>query len=245
MTDHAVLIPTSEGPVGGIVSAPDGEPRAAAVLLQGIGRPARSGINSFWTRLARSLAELGVIALRCDCSREGETLPIGEGVSGQVRRHGLERSLLDQVIPWFHERSGAGDLFLVGACSGGFLAAEQAGLRPALVAGAFLVVPYLSPPREADEAADDQTVDPSALNGVRTVLERGACWIVIGEHDFHLEQVNALRRSLGHLDARLELEVVPDAKLHFLDQPELQRQVRSRLLPRVARALAERGPLVT
>jgi len=75
VTDHAVLIPTSEGPVGGIVSEPRGEPRAGLVLLPGYGRPARSGINSFWSRIARDLAARGAAVLRVDYSREGETLP--------------------------------------------------------------------------------------------------------------------------------------------------------------------------
>ncbi|HEU5142037.1 MAG TPA: hypothetical protein VFU04_02655, partial [Solirubrobacterales bacterium] len=97
MTDRPLLIPTSEGPVGGIVSEATGEPRAALLFLPGHGPPARSGVNSFWTRTARSLTELGVTSLRIDYSRQGETLPLGEEVRGQVPRRDLELELLSQI----------------------------------------------------------------------------------------------------------------------------------------------------
>jgi hypothetical protein len=69
MTDHPLLIPTSEGPVGAIVSEPAGERRAGLALFPGYGRPARSGFNSFRTRLARELAQHGLEVMRADYSQ--------------------------------------------------------------------------------------------------------------------------------------------------------------------------------
>ena len=237
MTDHPVLIPTSEGAVGGIVSEPDGEPRAALMLLPGVGRPARSGINSFWARLARSLAAQGLVVLRYDCSREGETLPIGEGGSGQVWRRDLERRLLSEVSRWFHERTGH-ELLLVGACSGAFLAIELAGCWTEGVAGIFLIVPHLKPPAEPDTPLDSEAIEPELLRGFRQMAKRGPSWILIGEDDFHLRDVPPLRRQLGAV-AGLEVEVVPGIALHMLDHANVQAEVRERLTARIAAVVAD------
>jgi len=253
LTDHPVLIPTSEGAVGGIVTEPSGAARAALVLIQGIGRPARSGINSFWTRLARALGDRGVVTLRYDCSREGETLPIGEGVSGQLRKRDLDRRLLAEAAAWFRERVGAERLLLAGACSGSYLAIEMAGLRPNEVAATFLVVPYLRSPvdpgagdsdRLGSGAEGDDEIDPGVLRGFQTMIAQGTVppWIVIGENDYHMEQVTALWRLLGAHGSRVDLEVIPGMALHMLDQPDIQEQVRSRLAARVDAVLGLPAP---
>jgi pimeloyl-ACP methyl ester carboxylesterase len=241
MTDRPVLIPTAEGAVGGIVSAPPAEPRAAMVLLPGYGRPARSGANSFWTRVARSLADLGVLTLRVDYSREGETIPIGVGGSGQAWKRDLDLRLLDQVLSWYRRRLGADvTLFLGGACSGGRLAIELAGRHPEAVAETFLVVPYLrSLPRLGTEgtaeATDLDPVDPAVVDCMRRMLARGPCWTLTGEKDdFDLFE---LRRRLGATPHELQIEVAPDVILHFLDQPHLQETTERWLLARVGAVL--------
>lgn len=253
MTDHAILIPTSEGPVGGIISAPPGDARAALALLGGYGRPARSGINSLWTRIARRLAdEQGVVVLRVDYSREGETLPIGEGVSGQVRKSQLDQLLLDQVLAWFRQRLDGLDLFLAGSCAGARMAIELAGPDPDAVARTFLIVPHLRSPvgdepvRGEDpdaELSDAEIVDPLVLEHFRAILARAPCVILLGERD--RSDLPSLERLLGPSAAGLEIEVVPGVAIHFLDQPHLQREAERWLLDGVARALAEREPIAT
>jgi dienelactone hydrolase len=227
--------------VGGIVSEPEGEPRAPLLLLQGVGRPARSGVNSFWTRLAREFSARGLVVLRYDCSREGENFQIGEGGGGQTGRRDIELRLLSQIVPWFRERAGGADLLLAGACTGGRLAIELAGSQPGAVAGAFLIVPYLRTAAPSGSPPGRETIDPLVVSSFRTALERGPSWIVIGEHD--TPDIPRLKRLLGPAAAGLEVEVVPGVALHLLDRSDLQEQARSRLTARIARALTERQPV--
>lgn len=252
MTDHPVLIPTSEGPVGGVVSEPEGALRAGLLLLPGYGRPARSGVNSFWTRTARDLAERGVAVLRIDYSREGETLPMGEDVSGQANKRQLDGRLLDEVLPWFRGRLDGIEMLLAGVCSGARGAIELAGRdHPDAVAGTFLIVPHLrvlegaerpSAPSEGTEELDDpDAVDPLVVDCFRTILSRAPSWILVGEHD--TPDVALLERLLGPTTHELEVETVPDVALHFLDQPILQEDAGRRLVARVMQALLEREPV--
>lgn len=243
MTDHAVLIPTPEGPVGGIVSEPAREHhlRAALLHIPGYGRPARSGINGFWARTARALAERGVVALRIDCSREGETLPIGEGGSGQAWRRELDLRLLDSVVPWFAERAHGLPLLLSGACSGGRLAIEYAGRNPEMVAGTFILVPHLmgvaEPGREGTDLDDVEPVAPAVVECFRSILEHAPSWTLVGDRD--TVEMPLLKRLLGPTRHELELEVVPDAEMHFLDRPYVQEQAASWLLTRVGDVLVQ------
>jgi hypothetical protein len=233
MTDHPLLIPTSEGPVGGVVSEPpDGEHRAALILLSGHGSPARAGINSFWARTARSFAELGIVVLRIDYSREGETLPIGEGVRGQIARRELELRLLDQIVPWFHERVPGVPRYLVGSCSGARLSIDLLGRFPDSFAGAFLSVPYLQTLFESGGEPD--SVDPLVVECLKGSLDRTLVWILVGEND--LCDIPRLIDLLGP-DSGLEVEVAPRMALHFADQPDIQEELHSRLTARISSAL--------
>lgn len=238
MTDCPVLIPCEEGAVGGIVSEPAGEEHAALILLPGWGRPARSGVNSFWAHTARDLAERGFLTLRFDYSREGETLPLGEGGSGQVWKRDLDLSLLSQAKSWFRETTGDIRLYLAGACSGGRLAIELAGREPDEFAGSFLVVPYLrvlgkaaGDPREDD----DWAVDPFVAQCLRASLGRGPTSILTGEGD--TEDVPRLQRLVSTAPRELDCHTAPDVALHFLDQPRIQAQTRDWLLSKASQAL--------
>jgi dienelactone hydrolase len=234
VSDRPVLIPTPEGPVGGIVSAPDGAARAAIMLLPGWGHPARSGTNSFWTRIARELGARGIVALRFDYSREGETLPLGEGGSGQLWKRDLDLRLTVEVERWLRERVGEVPLFLVGACSGGRIAIELAGERPDEIAGSFLVVPYLrvlgQPAGEAG-VEDDGAVDPFVTQCLLESLRHSPTAVLVGERDS--EDLPSLQRRLAVAARDLECDVVPDVALHFLDQPNIQAATRRWLLSRI------------
>jgi dienelactone hydrolase len=237
--DHPVLIPTPEGPVGGVVTQPRGEVRARMVLYSGYGRPARSGTNSFWTRLARSLAGLGIVVLRTDWVREGETLPVGEGEKGFLARRDLDLRLQDDhVLPWFFERAGALPTFFAGACGGARFSIELAGRNPTRVGGVFLIAPD---PRDFDAelaGEDPNPIDWLVVRRLRAILERTSAWIVQGDGDF--ADISLLKTRLGPPAAeRLEVELVPDVALHFLDQPDIQEQAASRLRSRVIRALEQ------
>src|SRR5205823_3473454 len=66
VSEHAVLIPTSAGPVGAIVTEPRGASRLGVVLFPGGGDAGRSGINASWARAARAIADRGLTVLRFD-----------------------------------------------------------------------------------------------------------------------------------------------------------------------------------
>jgi dienelactone hydrolase len=249
MTDHPLLIPTSEGPVGAIVSEPPGDALAALVLFPGYGRPARSGFNSFWTRMARELAERGLVVLRADYSREGETLPIGEGGGGQVWKTDLDQSLFGQVLPWFRDRLDGLDLLLAGSCSGARGTIEIAARLPDLVDRTFLIVPHIrvlkGAGRGRGDGADGEPVDPDAVDPgivecLRANLERAPSWILVGERD--TPDIPRLQQLLGPTAFDLEVEVVPGAALHLLDRPDIQEQVRRWLTARIEQALPSATP---
>lgn len=231
--------------MGGIVSEPEGGVEAAMLLLGGHGRPARSGVNSFWARTSRRLAREGVLVLRIDYSREGETLPIGEGKGGLRWKHDLDLSLSAQAAAWLRERVDDDTPFVfAGVCAGARLAIELAGRDPRLVAGAFLVVPYLKDLAtierrlEAGDAGVDagtvDPVDPLVVECARRVLLHAPVWALVGERDD--SELPELQRCLGpNAHRELEVEVVLDAALHLLDQPGLQSEVGDRLVTRIAR----------
>jgi dienelactone hydrolase len=243
--------------MGGILSEPPGEARAAVLLLPGYGRPARSGTNSFWTRLARELAAHGLLVLRIDYAREGETIPIGEGGGptgggrgGQTKKRAFEMLLLGQVLEWFEQRLGGRELLIVGACTGGRAAIDLAADQSP-ISRTFLVVPHLrtlvDPGQESrdsgglrsySELDDPDAVAPTVVEHLETILGHAPSWLLAGEHD--LLDVAQLERRLGPTPYELEVETVPGLALHFLDQPEVQEQARSRMLDRIARALTER-----
>jgi dienelactone hydrolase len=247
LTDHPVLIPAAEGAVGGIVSEPEGTAEAALLLLGGHGRPARSGVNSFWARTARRLAAEGVLVLRIDYSREGETLPIGEGKGGLRWKRDLDLRLSAQAAAWLGERVGGAPFLLAGVCAGARLAIELAGHDPQSIAGVFLIVPYvkdlaaierrLEANGDADVEPDDaDAIDPFVVESLRRALAHAPGWALVGERDD--PDLRQLQRRLGRTHHELEVEVVPDAALHLLDQPGLQGEVAARLAARIARIYA-------
>lgn len=244
MTDRPLLIPTAEGAVGGIVSLPAGEPRAALVLLAGYGA-GRAGIDAFWARVARHLAAtLGLATLRLDCCREGDTLPVGAEVWGAPRRRLLDLRLLRQVVPWFAARQPGLPLFLAGSCSGGRLAIELAGESPAAYAGLLAVVPHVEELTEVGErpAAPDP-VAPQARDALVAALGHMPCWLLTGERD-RLD-LPALEARLGPVAARLRSEVVPEVALHWMDEPRLQRQTEARLAARLSSLVSPAGAAQT
>lgn len=263
VVDHPVLIPTSEGPVGGVVSEPEREPRAALLFLPGYGAPARSGINSFWTRTARQLAQRGVLVLRTDHAREGETFPLGiDRPDVRSFKAEFDLRLIRQVIRWLRARTDPTPLLLAGICGGARAAIEMGGEEPGAFAATLLVVPPVnvllgarradlelsrqhgeplvaSGPSAVERAAaeDPEAVDPALLNKLRSLLAHRSSWLLIGERDTitHLPQ---LLDRLGPTEHPLEVEVVPGMALHLVDEPRSQAEVRSRLLVRVERVLA-------
>jgi pimeloyl-ACP methyl ester carboxylesterase len=134
MTDHPLLLPTSAGVLGAVVSEPEGDPRAAALLFEGYeGR--RFGVNRVWTATGWDLAKLGITTLRVDYPGWGDSafIPVQQYPTEPMR----------QALAWFRERLPERlPLLLIGACWGARLAAAVAADEPG-VAGLALINPYV------------------------------------------------------------------------------------------------------
>ncbi|CAN5895278.1 hypothetical protein BH20GEM1_BH20GEM1_21420 [soil metagenome] len=250
MSDHAVLVPTSLGPMGGIVSEPGGPRRATLMFLQGgatVGL--RSGTNAIWTRIARALAELGVTVLRTDNSCKGESSAVRVeatrgGARGATARHDVV--LLGEVASWFRERTGSQELFVAGNCYGARLAIHLAARDPA-ISRLFLSVPFLRAPnprgavlRRVLRMSGSDRLDPAAVNDMRSVLRRAPVTAMVGEND--VDDVFRLRDALGPDAARLELTVVPDVALHPPRTTRIQEEILQRTVGWLSATLVERSP---
>src|ERR1044072_1965173 len=193
MSEHAVLIPTRLGPVGGIVSEPTSTQRGALILIQGLGSPGRAGVNANWTQLARDLARLGLVVLRFDLAHEGDSTATAPDVPhGEGWRRSTDLAMLREIAPWFLQHTGERELLLAGSCHGGRVALEFAATESA-ARGLFLITPYLwsrqpskrhgaAPPPEP-VAGGGPTLNTEAERpaGFSACLERGPVWVLVGE----------------------------------------------------------------
>jgi dienelactone hydrolase len=191
MRDHAAIVPTTAGPVGAIVSEPDGAVRGGLILLQGGGAPCRAGVNAHWSRLARELAGSGIAVLRFDFAAEGESTLVGEGVAREVGwRRNTDLEVLRELVPWFRERAGVEDLLLAGSCHGARVALDFAA-EDSAVKGSFLVVPYLwnTPPYLR---LDKQAMRQKSLPRASELFDSGS------------SVVTAQRETVGEVEAVLD-----------------------------------------
>lgn len=260
--EHPVLIPTSQGPAGGIVCEPAGPARAAAIFLQGGGRAGRSGFNSEWARLARRLAGLGTTVLRFDFCTDGDSLTIGEEHypvdSAVATKLAVDTVLIQEVVGWYRQRTGRRDLIAVGTCYGTRLGLELAKSDSGLAAS-LMIVPYFRRNTDEDRARwrrrmltvrrgesteqfdhDDlgpsEKLDRTAIEGLESALAGGPVWVLIGERD--ADDPVVLAQILG--DRGLEVDVVPDIALYPGNDPDVQELVSDRVVARVSRLL-DRG----
>jgi hypothetical protein len=96
---------------------------AKTVLFFVAGHESHVGPNREWVELSRRIAAAGSQALRWD--------PAREGLSGQIRRDPWRRvyskaEIIDSIAVARHACQDAGDLELVGICSGSWYAAQAA-----------------------------------------------------------------------------------------------------------------------
>jgi cytochrome P450 len=252
LSEHPVLVPTSVGTAGGIVTEPSGPARAAAILLPGAGGCGRAGVNAFWTRVARDLAEQGIVSFRFDYPHRGNgSMAVPPEIDVQARedaKESVDLVAMCEATAWFRERLEGLDLFVAGECHGGRMALELLPHTPD-VAGIFVVAPYLRDSfvplgvREEtgslDQEDDVQILDEKMLDSLRGLLELGRpAWIMIGEEEGN--DPFRLQRRLDEAGARLEIEVVPGHKLHPVAAPAVQAEVGSRLTRRISQALDRR-----
>ncbi len=109
MKIEPVLINTSGGVVGAMVTSPSGPPRATALIFQAGAGCTRSGLNQLQTRMAISFAGLGIRSLRFDY------VGIGESHLGEPSRWA---DVSTEVVGWFRENWGADRPLVVAECAG-------------------------------------------------------------------------------------------------------------------------------
>ncbi len=241
--DHPVFVPTSAGPLGGIVTEPDGDERGAAVILEGInGR--RAGVNQIWTHAARALTDLGLVVLRLDYPGRGDSRPAAPGAEADLA--------LVEGIGWFRERTAGLGLHLVGSCFGVRPAAAVAEHEPTLNS-LTLHVPYLMrvPSRRLVARAARRfrrelavvrspSIDDAVCSSIVAAARRAPTVVVAGEQDAHLSDAVELRRRAGRDGVDIEVVVVPGATLHGHRSVQGQRSIVAWLAACVSAAIEER-----
>lgn len=259
MRDHPLLLPTSGGPLGAVVTEPEGEPRAALMFMHGGAPSGRSGHNAIWARVARELSQLGVAVLRIDYPNQRESsVGQADGLDGaellgwpRIRR---DMALLREALSWFRERAGAPQAFVAGACYGGRLAIHLGAEDPS-ISGLLLIVPYVGRVRSRRERVrralglragyrDARTaLDRAAVGDLARVLDRAAVTTLLGEKD--PEDADALREAVGRTPQALELQVAPGIALHPVVTPAAQAEVLERMIGWASGALEGSRPAGT
>jgi dienelactone hydrolase len=205
-----------------IVSEPVGEPRGAALLLQGLGA-ARSGPGQVWARTARDLADEGVVAVRVDYPGHGDS-------SGADADRAAQVPFLLDVVTWFRGQTGTVPLGAVGSCHGARLALALSA-EGVLSGGLLLVNPWIgaSPRRSGVRNLSRRfrrrfglpaPLDRSAVANLRAASGAMPIRVLVGEHD---TQVRAtLRGASRRLEAPLTVDVEPGLRLHTFPTPAAQ-----------------------
>jgi len=216
VSDYPVFVATSSGPLGGIVTEPEGELRSAAVILEGVGGR-RFGVNRVWTRTAWALAHLGMVVLRLDYPSKGE--------SGMTMPSARTEPALLECMRWFRDRTQGLPVHLVATCAGALPAARFAAEEPDL-SGLTLISPHLRTPppegafirpRRMVERVLGRTRRPLHAGTRRAVVaaaRRAPTVAIVGEADASLRDTQALREMAARAGVRIELDVVPGMALH-------------------------------
>lgn len=244
MSDHPVLVPTRDGPVGAVVTEPEAHRRAAAVILEGIGGR-RFGVNRLWSRTAWALSDLGLVVLRIDYPGSGDS-------AGSRGARGTEEAVLE-AVRWFRDRTSMLDLQLVGACYGASLAGRVAREEPRL-SRLILVTPHLRKIPSGTVLARVRRLMGRALpRPPRPALDRRVCGsiaaaagkartvAIAGELDGSLGDMIRLRAMIDRSGSELSIDLVPGTDLHGQRTLRAQRETVSRIVAEVARGLEEAG----
>ncbi|HET6331529.1 MAG TPA: hypothetical protein VFF76_12140 [Holophagaceae bacterium] len=131
VTERPVVLSGEAGELSGILCEPEGgaKPGAAWMLFLNAGGIRRSGPNRLWTRTARALAAEGRPSLRFDVRDVGDS----DGATAahpDLEEMYSESAIRDvvQAYDWALAQ-GAGEMDVVGLCSGSFLGIQLAARR--------------------------------------------------------------------------------------------------------------------
>ncbi|MBI1844201.1 MAG: hypothetical protein HYR89_06295 [Actinobacteria bacterium] len=247
VVEHPVLIGTSGGLFGATITTPDGPPLAALVILVGMSED-RSGANSIWRVMARTVARLGVTVLRCDSAGVCDSHLSEEGDKGD--------DAVLEAVRWFARATNDVPLLLLGYCKGAMSVVTLAVEDPAPVA-----VGLVSPPKklfaplplkgvariQASLASLRRTpISSPSTEGHGDIHEaavfldrtptRSPTWMLFGTDDRCAAEAQALAMSNRHGD-RLSLEVIEGVEVHWFKTPAIQKEVMTRVVTWIERVL--------
>ena len=223
MYGRPVLIDTPAGPLGAAITEPIGAPVAAALVLPGGGR--RVGPNRLWGRLARAMADAGVIVGRIDLPGNGDSdlIPSDEKNTAQAMRHAGR---------WFADFAGDLDTLLVCGCYGSRLVGPV--LEETNVAQLALIVPYLRTRYPNVRASSRRTraarwmirrrpgaLDKKMVRSLAAYSRETPIWILVGEHDVAARYVGAISESVRD-ERAVTIETIEGISIHTHSSPQSQ-----------------------
>jgi alpha/beta superfamily hydrolase len=269
MPEHTLLVETRADSLGVIVTEPVGSPVASAVLLHGGGTSGRPGNNRVFARMARALADIGVVVVRADYPGQGASLG---GVDVGARKGDTlgDMEAARDLSAWFRERTGGLDFFVIGSCYGARLG-SRLGAEQEDIAGLALVAPAIqvltpvgekparvdpgrrmkavralrrkirstSRRRRSGNASEASGVDRRVASMIDASLDKAPVWVLAGERDVFARLLPDLRQSLGSNADRLQHEIMPDMVFHAYPTPDAQRLAVEKVARWVQRRIIE------
>lgn len=155
-----------------IAARPAAAPTRAVILLNA-GAVGRIGPNRLYAELCRRFAEEGALAIRCDLSGIGDSLP-REGENENVVYHGRAIDDVAAAVRWA-QAAGAREIVVAGLCSGAYhaLRAALAGLPIDTIVVINPLTFHYVPGAPLDVAAFRITADAARY---RKSVTSGASW---------------------------------------------------------------------
>ena len=187
--------PGGAGALSGVICVPAGglQPGMPWTLFFNAGGVRRSGPNQLWTQSARALAAQGRASLRLDVRDVGDSDGVAQPHDDLDEMY-AETAIDDAVQAFDAARAaGAGDIDVVGLCSGAFLGMQVAARRPVRRAVLFNGLSFIW---------DDEARAKGMTAHIRGSLFDARRWrrLLTGRID-----ARALTRAMAS-DARLRLE---------------------------------------
>jgi peptidoglycan/LPS O-acetylase OafA/YrhL/alpha-beta hydrolase superfamily lysophospholipase len=161
-------------------------PPVRAVILLNAGAVGRIGPNRLYVELCRRFAEEGALAIRCDLSGIGDSLP-REGETENVVYHGRAVDDVAVAVRWARQ-AGVREIVLAGLCSGAYhaLRAALSGLPIDTIVVINPLTFHYAPGAPLDVAAFRITADAARY---RKSVASGASWRKLLRGDVKLSRV--------------------------------------------------------
>jgi alpha/beta superfamily hydrolase len=215
VSEHPVLVRTSAGPIGAMISEPPHDAVGSLFMLPGAGSivatgtPGRAGPTGSTAKLMRQISELGIVTLRFDYPGVNESHMAERGDdTGDLTVPG-------ELISWFHGETSGLPSLIGGICYGAQLAARLAAEVEPLTALAMFTPELYVVRSTADAvgmgskgatAAGRADVDPRVISALTEILPRARVLAVGGDRE--RPGLTQLKADLGSQADRLEVDLM-------------------------------------